>query len=377
MICQLLANGQTDPGKERALSIHGYVKEMQGNYFGDRVATLYGSQLLHNRLNLKWQINEHWNLRTELRNRVFTGELVSRTSSFGRIVNASDARFPLNELWVNERQLVVQSVIDRLQLQYRNEKWDIRVGRQRINWGMNTLWNPNDLFNTYNFLDFDYEERTGTDAVRIQKFMKHGSSLEVAYQPENKKHQDIGAINYRFNRKGYDVQLLAGKYHNDLVMGAGWAGNIRDNGFKGEVSFFKPVAAWGKSVESWSMSLQTDRTFADSWMVSAGWLYNSRASGFNYLVTGVYGTQLSPKSLFPFHHNLFAGINKSLSPIHQLSFNAVYSPTQHLTIFVPMVSWNAASNLDIDFTLQSIWWDVFGHYKVMNNAAFLRGRWSF
>ena len=35
---------------------------------------------------------------------------------------------------------------------------------------MNLVWNPNDLFNAFSFVDFDYEERPGSDALRIQKY---------------------------------------------------------------------------------------------------------------------------------------------------------------------------------------------------------------
>lgn len=37
-------------------------------------------------------------------------------------------------------------------------------------------WNPNDWFNTYNYFDFDYEERPGTDAIRVRVYFKDGMS---------------------------------------------------------------------------------------------------------------------------------------------------------------------------------------------------------
>jgi hypothetical protein len=61
-------------------------------------------------------------------------------------------------------------------LDYTAGKWQFRVGRQRINWGVNLVWNPNDVFNSFSYFDFDYEERPGSDAVRVQYYTGTTSS---------------------------------------------------------------------------------------------------------------------------------------------------------------------------------------------------------
>ena len=66
---------------------------------------------------------------------------------------------------------------------YRDNKINFRIGRQRINWGTTTIWNPNDIFNAYNFLDFDYEERPGMDGGKFQYIfnnsVQYGISLDI------------------------------------------------------------------------------------------------------------------------------------------------------------------------------------------------------
>lgn len=125
--------------------------------------------------------------------------------------------------------MVVHSVIDRMLLQYTTNNWDIKIGRQRINWGINNIWNPNDIFNAYNFLDFDYEERPVNDALRIQHYLKNNSTLELAYKPSKNITEHIAAALYKFNKKKntYDWQLLTGIYKTDVVIGGGWAGTLK------------------------------------------------------------------------------------------------------------------------------------------------------
>lgn len=359
------------------LSFHGYLKEMQGAYFTDRVNSFYSSTLIHNRLNMGYRFNQNLSGRLELRNRIFFGELVSRNSNFGKVINQSDAIVSLSNLWVDGRNLVIHSVIDRMQLQYNNNQWDIRLGRQRINWGLHTVWNPNDIFNAFNFLDFDYEERAGTDALRVQRFLSNGSGFDLAYRPSNKKDQDIGALLYRFNRSGYDMQVLAGKYKSDAVLGVGWAGNIQQTGFKGECSFFRPLNMNSGQKEVLSLSMQLDRTFTGNWYASGAWLYNSWVNPGLLSTAGMMGFQLSPKALFPFHHSFYGAVSKAPNPIHQVSMACIWSPTYNTTVLVPTFSWSIANNFDLDFTLQSFWMEYLGMFRLAGNSAFLRGRWSF
>ena len=65
--------------------------------------------------------------------------------------------------------------------------------RQRINWGQTLVWNPNDIFNAYSYFDFDYIERPGSDAIRLQYYPDYSSAIEMAVKAdyENKIQQPL------------------------------------------------------------------------------------------------------------------------------------------------------------------------------------------
>ena len=69
---------------------------------------------------------------------------------------------------------------DRANVKWTLDKFELTVGRQRINWGQNLIWNPNDIFNAYNFFDFNYVERPGSDAVLMELFTGDFSSVQLA-----------------------------------------------------------------------------------------------------------------------------------------------------------------------------------------------------
>jgi len=126
-------------------------------------------------------------------------------------------------------------MIDRLYLDYTSGNWQFRVGRQRINWGINTAWNPNDIFNAYSFTDFDYEEKPGSDAILAKYYINYASSIEIAVKAFDDWEKAVAGMLFSWNQWNYDFQLLAGYMQNNLVGGGGWAGNLWNAGFKGEI----------------------------------------------------------------------------------------------------------------------------------------------
>ena len=179
----------------------------------------------------------------------------------------------LNITWWQNRQSVMHSVFDRLWLQWESEKVRIRLGRQRINWGINSAFNPNDLFNQYNFFDFDYEERPGVDAALVQIYTSPYSSIEAAFAPgRDSIQQSVGAALFRLNKFGYDWQILAGYYLDDFAAGFGWAGNLGNAGFKGEATYFAPLNNY--SVASLVISTAVDYSLRNGLYLMGGYIYN-------------------------------------------------------------------------------------------------------
>ena len=104
-------------------------------------------------------------------------------------------------------------------MRYSEDNWELTIGRQRINWGVNLAFNPNDLFNAYSLIDFDYQERPGVDAVRFQYYGDDMSSFEGAVQIGNSLDSSLIAGLWKFNKWKYDFQFLAANYFKDIAVG--------------------------------------------------------------------------------------------------------------------------------------------------------------
>lgn len=363
--------------KKQQFYVNGYIKNLHQFSFIHPDDSVDWTTIIHNRINLKWIANEHFSARVEMRNRLFYGDQIRHTRGYAKQVADDNGIVNVSWLPLDEQSAIVSILIDRAMVNYNRGKWDITLGRQRINWGVNLAWNPNDIFNTYNFLDFDYEERPGSDALRIQYNITSFRSFEIAAKKGNTLNDQIIAALYKFNKNSYDIQLLGGIYQKDITAGAGWAGNLKDAGFKGELNYFHPMENVRDSSGLFNGAISVDYTFSKGYYVNASVLYNHAGSNDLSKVYSMSSIQVSPKSIMPFKQTYFVQVSKNFSPIFSASLNTIYSPSNNVLVLFPNLNFTVANNWDISLIGQSFFADFAGKYQTLGHNVFARAKWSF
>ncbi|HEY5687428.1 MAG TPA: hypothetical protein VIS27_03900 [Yeosuana sp.] len=361
--------------KEKNLVLSGYIKNLHEFSFINSLEQLQWTSLLHNRLNFKYSPSEKLTMRLEFRNRLFYGDNVKNIFGFSEFISQDHGITNLSWNIIDNKDLLFNTTIDRVLINYTNGDWDITLGRQRVNWGMNLIWNPNDIFNTYNFLDFDYEERPGSDAIRVQYYIGDFNKIEVAAKKGKSVDDKIVAAMYKFNQYSYDIQLITGIYLNDFIVGAGWAGNLKNTGFKGEVSYFIPYKTYFNSENVWSAAVSVDYGFKKGLYLNGSILYNTSADDASGNLGYFLYTSLSPKNLMPYKYSGFLQLAKEFTPIFRGVVSTIYSPTNHSVIIMPTFDYSVATNWELNFTGQSFF--EFENYQTLGNSLFIRLRWSF
>ncbi|WP_158858857.1 hypothetical protein [Lunatibacter salilacus] len=333
--------------------------------------------LIHHRLNLRVDVDDKWSFHAGLRNRIFAGNLTGMNENFGQQLDAiSDDWIPLSVLWVERSQYAIHSTLDRFYTEWNHKNWNIRAGRQRVNWGQNIAFNPNDLFNVYNFLDFDYEERPGTDAIRVQYYTGFASGLDLVVKG-GKDRESIGlGGRWFFNRNEYDMQLIGGLTNGDIAIGGGWSGYLKDIGWKGELTWFHPLWDQDKK-QAISASTGIDHSLGKGWFMYLSYLFNSDVPEGNLLLLDP-NRVLTARTIFPFKHSLLTQISYPITPLVSASGAFIYSINEnHPLILNPSLQLNLAENWDIDIIGQ-----VFRPMAKDSELSpvglwFLRVRWSY
>lgn len=362
----------TETGKNKKVTVGGYVKDLQSYYFINKPGSLTSGNLIHNRINFRWDITNNLYARIEARNRIFFGEQVKLTPGFGKIIDDDKGSVDLSYNLIEDTVIVLNAMLDRVLINWSKNKWEVTLGRQRINWGINLAWNPNDIFNAFNFFDFDYEERPGADALRIQYYSSSSTSLEVACKLSGNKNEQVAALMYKINAKRYDVQYFTGIYFKDLVAGAGWAGNIGKSGFKGEFSYFHPYENISDTTSNVSFAVSLDRTFKKDYFAMVSYLYNRKEKNQSNSIATLGGTVLSAKQLMPFKHSFLFQLGKSINSLIQVNYNMIYSPEKNSIIVLPSISGSLSNNWDLALVTQCFFADVNNVYRFVGNNIFLR-----
>ena len=355
-------------------SFNGYIKNLETLTFSKDFREMISGNLLHNRINLKWKPSATITAAAEFRNRLFWGEEVRMTSHFASLLRNANEKVNLQKAWIHNNSLVLHTNVERLYVDYNTNEINVRIGRQRMNWGITTTWNPNDIFNTYNFLDFDYEERPGADGGKVNYRFTDNFNAELAYAHSGKEQGNIAAIKYALNQWGYDMQLITGWYNDHVTLGAGWAGSIKDAGFKGEVQYF-----FGKkdSVDHLNISMEADYMFPKNWYLNGGLLYSGNGLSKPVSNWNEVNLRFSPENLMPTKWNLVITTAKEFTPLFSGNLSVVYAPGTNLMILFPSFSYNLSTNFDINLVWQSFFAELGHQYEAVNHRCFLRAKWSF
>jgi len=123
--------------------------------------------------------------------------------------------------------------IDRLVYRQRLPVGELAIGRQRISWGTGRIWNPTDLFNPINPVNFAKIEKDGADAVSAKFFLGSLSDIQAVWNPAEHAPSNYG-IRFRSHVETFDFSLLGGYFDNAPVAGFDLAGDLGESGVRAE-----------------------------------------------------------------------------------------------------------------------------------------------
>jgi hypothetical protein len=386
----------------------GYLKNMSTfSWYPEIGDTLWYDNLTHNRLNLTWYPNDEFTVFVEMRNRLFLGSTVMNTANYAELIDTNNDFFDLS-FTASSDDAVLNMMFDRLYVQWVKNNWELKLGRQRINWGVNLAWNPNDWFNAYSFFDFDYEERPGSDAVRATYYTGVASSIEVAVKMARQPDDFVAASMYKMNKLNYDIQFLGGFAQGDVSLGTGWAGNLGLASIKGELTYFIPVVDTyantnylfnpldltyfldsngnkiklsEKYTSMFLGAISVDYSFKNSLYLNGSIMYSSigdyNANLFGSAISQQLGS-FTVRDLSPYPWSTFIQASYQFTPLLFGGGAVMYYPGTNNFFVNPMLTYSIITNLDVDVVGQLFYGTKRnGSYDAISKSVFVRVKWSF
>ena len=369
---------------------NGYAKYLFSTSKIPRIDERLDDHLIHLRLNTRWYENENITAALELRFRAFYGESVEKIPDFAELIQTQHDFAELDAIiWESEKSVGYLEA-DRLWIEYVKNNFQVTLGRQRVAWGTCWVWNPTDLFNPKNVLNFDYEELPATDAVRVQYYTGPVTKLDCTYQPaKDPNNQILGGL-WSLNQWDYDFNLIAGMRFKKWVSGLSWSGDILDAGFRGEVlvsqalnepdtnSVYKQFGE--SSLSSWdkpliSIALSGDYTFPNTFYLHSEILYTNNGKTSNTLL--FQQEALSIGMLSAARWSIYQEFSYDLTPLLRGTLYGIFNPDDKSFVVVPSLSYSVITNLDLYTICQFFNGEPLTQYGEYGTSFYARIKYSF
>ncbi len=367
----------TAAAQQSSTELGGYLKYLLSSTVDSPQGTVT-DHLLHARLNTKWYPYEGLSGVMELRFRGYYGGMVELTPQFAEQIKNRDGLSGTDAtLWSTNKSLGYGE-LDRAYVNWAPQNFQATIGRQRIAWGTNLVWNVIDIFNPLSVLDFDYVERPAVDAIHLQYYTSAVTKLAVAYKPRTRYSKSITGFLWTINRWNYDFHIIGGERYGMNFGGLGWAGDIAGGGFRGEtlVSEMPDLSTGGASNRSMvSAALSGDYTFRNSFYIHTEVLYNTE--GVTSGASLYRPTAQKLGLLSPARWSLFQELSYDISPLVRGSCFAIINPIDHSVALVPSIAWSVVT--DVDISLLGLLFSGHGgsEFGGEGKGIYARGMWSF
>ena len=378
MLLAVAATAQQER-KPRNWTLNGHLENLGTVWIQDWDGRWQTMDQVKQRFDFRWYPSDAFSLHLGMRNNISFGMMPQLYYPVLADMAVADPGYlDMTRLVAKDTSYFMTSNFDRALITYAAGSFRATLGRQRINWGINSVWNPNDIFNTFDYFDFDYVERPGCDALHLQYYTGATASVEAAVKLDSEERLTLAGM-YRFNRWGYDMQFMGGYMAGDYVLGAGWSGDIRGAGFSGEMSYFHPEENIADTSGTFTGSLGANYTFSNSLMLQFEGLYNSAGTtGPAGMGTALFvSREVSAKSFTLARWSLFGNVSYPVTPLVNVSMAAIFNPTDHSVFAGPTADISLTSNISFLLTAQLFFGEDGTEYGDYGKLAFARIKWDF
>lgn len=310
--------------KTKKVTLNGYISGVYTGMSDFKPNGYKNGGLLHNRLNFRYHPTQRWEVAIDLRTRAIAGDAYGLSPITNDWMTQDNGLVDLSWNIVNSNKFLLNTAVERFYVGYQASKFSIRLGRQRINWSQTMVFNPNDIFNTYSYFDFDYPERSGSDALRLAYYPSPTSTAEFVFKMDGEFRATAVGF-YRGNVNGWDIQGLGGLYNSDnIIVGGGFSGTIGGLiNLRGETTYYYDTKLEaGESRNTFLVSLGADYIFPSSLTIAAEFLYNSMPD--DLADVNIFSTMMSSKMLSINPFTATTQVSYQFLPILDGAISAIY-----------------------------------------------------
>lgn len=241
------------------------------------------------RLRLDARANEHLSAVVVYDNEGLVGILDTLESQLADGLSG-EAFADLEDVIVRREHAEWRQLLYRGYLQLESKHLELRVGRQRIPWGVGRLWNPIDRFNAVGPLAIEPDQSPGVDAAKARWIFDGFTYLEAIYAAGHRGEDRMVAGRGQAVVRDVDVGVVGGVFEEAPTLGFDLSSNLGDAAGRLEVVWTDPkrrVRPFGHTraealPDYWQVvaSVDTNLDWGSGVYLLVEQLYNGNALGF-------------------------------------------------------------------------------------------------
>ena len=322
--------------------------------------------LLASRLDLKYRPFKGLEFQVSMRHRIYQGDVLFVYPNLAESMNHDAGYLDLTTLCFSSSEAFWLASLDRLKVYYHYKNIELTLGRQRINWGMNLVWNPNDVFNTFSLMEVDYLQRPGCDALLVSYYPSSYNQIDLAASLDHEHEAKIMGRG-RFNLGLWDVQVIGGYAYRAGLLGGGFSTSVGSVSVRGEV--MGGVSPEGFSFDdelnyTMTASLGLDYYCPNQLHLHTAFLYNdhstSTASPFMNLFE--VSSNYNALNLSYGDYEWFGEVSYPVSPILTLQALCLVNLEDGSSYVSPNAVFSLMNNLDLTLLGQALLGQTGGEY---------------
>jgi hypothetical protein len=359
-------------------SVNGYFDQQQIIVVSRESQFWTTGNITQNRIEASLYPSRQISIASALRTRLLYGGLYEQLFPLGfkRSLDVDPGLVDLTaNIWDNN-SAVLTAMFDRLYADYSAGDWQVRIGRHRINWGKDLIWNPNDIFNAQSFLDVSYREGPGTDALLARRYLGPMAHVEAAVAGARNADSITAAAAGQINIGGFDLQMIAGWMRHDIVAGGGFSGQVWGAAVRGEGTLFMPDSMNDSPQDAACLSI--DYTFPRQVRFLISGLYNSsgRKSPANAFTT-LFNERITAKNLSPARYQALLQFAYPLTPLINTECSALVNPYDGSTLLMPRIAFSISESAEAVFQAFLQAGSAGSQFNGTEHAVFGDLRWCF
>jgi hypothetical protein len=248
---------------------------------------------------------------------------------------------------------------------------DMRIGRQRIAWGTGRFWSPLDILNPFSPTQLERDERVGVDAALIEYKVGPLSRLSAVYAPQHAAGQSSAALRWHGNVAATDYSVVAGRFQGDRVVGLDVAGQLRDAGVRGEVTYThpQPGASFWRGLIGFDYAFPNTLTLTGELYYNGAGATNAQEYDFAALFAGRIQNVARP------YFGGYAGYE--VTPLIKWTNYLVANLDDHSRYYSPAITYSLRTNLDWSVGIQLFGGKAASEYGNFKDTYYSYVQWYF